>query len=212
MNTMRGYVFQLAFLLVVASEFAPHVEAFSRGRPTTSCAFIGARNYRDSPFPRCIQRGQELLSTPPPLSSLSDKDDSSFDNYTPAEITKMKDVIESLSQESNDETRRLRLKAILEVGLAGPNGGPKRFAVLFDRVLTQVGEQFQREAREKFSERVPAEESTGDEIAETESVQEEKDEDPSEVKPKEKSPEELKLWALVDMMIQSKTTIKKHKF
>ena len=162
------------------------------------------------------QCGHALFSTPPPLSSLSDKDDSNFDNYMPDEINKMKDVIVSLSQESNDETRRARLKQIMEVGLAGPNGGPKRFVVLFERVLNTIGEEVQREAREKYSERADASaaESTTDESPDKDVLTENDGSgNPSEDSVlMEKSPEELRLWALVDMMVQSKTIIKKHKF
>lgn len=209
---------QLFWLLVIVSEFStrvPVANAFSTISSANSGAFFGTIQCRGEPFRRHIQGGQVLFSTPPPLSSLSDKDDSSYDNYTPAEVSKMHDVIVSLSEESNDDARRSRLKQILEIGLTGPNGGPKRFAVLFERVLTQVGEQVQREAREKYSERAAAsaEEENGDDNLDTESVSE-KDESTEtgstpDDKPVEKSPEELKLWALVDMMVQSKTAIKK---
>ena len=89
----------------------------------------------------------------------------------------MKDVIDSLSQESDDQTRRLRLQTIMDVGLSGPNGGPKRFAVLFEKVLTEVGEQAQNEAREKFSERATATEGVEDETVENESAEEEESEE-----------------------------------
>lgn len=207
---MCRLILQLILSLAVASEIAtraPLATAFSTIPTTTSCSSFGSSSRQ------LIQRGCELFSTPPPLSSLSDKDDANYDNYTPAEVTQMKDVIVSLSQESDDQARRLRLQTIMEVGLAGPNGGPKRFATLFERVLTQVGEQVQNEAREKYSERAAAseEESSEDDKAEADAVKEE-EEGSSEEKTPEKSPEELKLWALVDMMVQSKTMIKKHKF
>ena len=183
-------VVRLALLVGIAVKVATRAAAFTTPPPLTPC----------------IHRGHELYSTPPPLSSLSEKDDSNFDNYTPDEIQKMKDVIESLSLESDDQTRRLRLQTIMDVGLSGPNGGPKRFAVLFEKVLMEMGEQVQKEAREKFSGQAAATEA---ETADTESSPEDESQ---EEKPAEKSPEELKLWALVDMMVQSKTAIKKHKF
>ena len=204
---MCSLILQLILSLAVASEFAtraPLATAFSTIPTTTSCSSIGNTSRQQ------IRRGHELFSTPPPLSSLSDKDDANYDNYTPAEVTQMKDVIVSLSQESDDQARRLRLQTIMEVGLAGPNGGPKRFATLFERVLTQVGEQVQNDAREKYSERA-SEEENSEEDAEKDVVQE-GDEGSSKGKAPEKSPEELKLWALVDMMVQSKTMLKKHKF
>ena len=121
-------------------------------------------------------RDLTIFSTPPPLSSLSGKDDNSFDDYTTGEITKMKDVILSLSEECNDESRRSRLKQIMEVGLEGPDGGPKRFAVLFDRVLAQVGEQVQQEAREKYADRAAEASSAAPEDSDG-------SDDPSEDKP-----------------------------
>jgi len=204
---MGVHFLKLVLVLAVASKlstWAGVVDAFST---------IPSANCRDAP--RLQQRGNRMFSTPPPLSPLSDNDDYNYDNYTPAEVTKMQDVVVSLSLESSDDVRRSRLALIIEVGLAGPNEGPKRFTVLFDRVLTQVGEKFQKEAREKYAKQAPsssAVEPTDDDDddddldTETYSVPE-KDEN---AEPKEKSPEELRLWALVDMMIQSKTIIKKH--
>eukprot|EP00536_Pseudo-nitzschia_multiseries_P005678 jgi/Psemu1/285957/fgenesh1_pg.109_\ len=165
-----------------------------------------------------IHHGQRLFSTPPPLSPLSNNEDYEYDDYTTEEVTNMHNVIVSLSEESNDDIRRARLQQIMEIALAGPNGGPKRFSVLFERVLTQVGEKVQQDAREKYAKQAEAleEEQTkqGENTTEPESVNsdEETAENPEAVKPREKSPEELQLWALVDMMIQSKTIIKKHKF
>lgn len=207
-----GRCLRLVLLLAVASKLntlLPVANAFSTIQHAFSASF-GTRTSAEAPTFQHIQRGKKLFSTPPPLSSLSENEDYDYDNYTPAEVTQMEEVIVSLSQESNDEARRSRLRQIMEVGLNGPNGGPKRFASLFNRVLTQVGEQVQKEAREKYSERVAAVESNGDDTANGDSAPESGDS--SESKAVEKSPEELKLWALVDMMVQSKTMIKKHKF
>jgi len=193
-----------ALLLAITSNSASN--AFSE--VARNCRKLGIRQYPS-----------ELFSTPPPLSPLSNDENYNYDNYTPAEVTQMQDVIVSLSEETNDEARRNRLRAIVEVALAGPNGGPKRFAVLFERVLTQVGQQVQDDAREKHSQREAASDAEGDgatdENAETVAESEGGDGEVGEAedkKPREKSPEELKLWALVDMMIQSKTMLKKHNF
>lgn len=217
---MGRHFLQYVLLLMVAPEFKTRIgvaHAFSTTSPT-ACALLDTRNCHKALFREHVQRGRGLFSIPPPLSPLSDNEDYNYDNYTPAEVTKMQDMVVSLSQESNDETRRTRLKLIIEVGLAGPNGGPKRFAVLFDRVLTQVGEQVQREAREKYAARAADSEAgrNGDDNLSADTVLEKDESDeggnPPEDKPVEKTPEELKLWALVDMMIQSKTMIKKHNF
>ena len=87
-----------------------------------SSAVSNGRKFLNAPFQRSEQHAQWLYSVPPPLSG---QDDNNYDDYTPSEISKMEDVIVSLSKESNDEARRSRLQQIMEVGLAGPNGGPK---------------------------------------------------------------------------------------
>ena len=208
-DIMTVHFLKLVLVLAVASKlsaWAGVVDAFST---------IPSGNCRNAP--RLQQRGKAFFSTPPPLSPLSDNYDYNYDNYTPAEVTKMQDVVVSLSLESNDDVRRSRLALIMEVGLAGPNGGPKRFAVLFDRVLTQVGEKVQKDAREKYAKQAPSSsaiEPTDDDDLDTDTETEaEADSVPEKdeiTEPREKSPEELRLWALVDMMIQSKTIVKKH--
>ena len=149
---MAGPLLQFLLLLMVISEsfhrggvglvvhgFSPMPTTTSRTSIATRIALCPYNRHRDFRRQQQQQRklpGQALFSTPPPLSPLSDNDDYDYDEYTPAEVTKMQDVIVSLSAESNDEARRARLQQIMEVALAGPNGGPKRFTVLFDRVLT----------------------------------------------------------------------------
>jgi len=202
------FFLKLLLWLVVASGFITRFHpatAFSTIIPPHSSAILNGRNSLNAPFQRSEQHTQWLYSVPPPLSG---QDDNNYDDYTSSEISKMEDVIVSLSKESNDEARRSRLQQIMEVGLAGPNGGPKRFAHLFQRVLTQVGENVQNEARKKYSEQATADVKDGivEDSLTTESSAS------SEEKIAEKSPEELRLWALVDMMVQSKTIIKKQPF
>jgi len=121
----------------------------------------------------------------------------SDDDYSEKEITDMKDLILSLSLEPTDDSRRSRLIDVFQEALERPNGMPKRFSNLFDKVLIQVGDQVQTEAKRKFFEKkaneVPEEappDGDGDEAT------------------REKTPDELQLWALVDMMVQSKTIVK----
>mmetsp|Transcript_61383 Transcript_61383/g.69558 ORF Transcript_61383/g.69558 Transcript_61383/m.69558 type:complete len:291 (-) Transcript_61383:22-894(-) len=171
---------------------------------------------------------------PPPLSPLSiNNGNYEYDDFTPAEVTKMRDLIVSLSDETDDTNRRQRLQKTIEEALihddgdGGPNSSDnanangtqqsRRFTILFSRVLTQVGEQVQQDAREKFSEKSAEDDDDDhnetDSSDDTKKEEEDKDEDETvERIVREKSPEELKLWALVDMMVQSKTVFKKCNF
>jgi hypothetical protein len=114
----------------------------------------------------------------------------------------------TLSMESNDEKRREKLSGILEkeLKLTTGNDTPElnaevpRFAKLFQLSLDNVGERVQTAAREKAMERQEAETSS-----ETDETQDEKD-----TVERVKSEEELQLWALIDIMVQSKTAVKLH--
>lgn len=114
----------------------------------------------------------------------------------------------TLSMESNDEKRREKLSGILEKELKSTTGNDTpelnaevpRFAKLFQLSLDNVGERVQTAAREKATERQEAETSS-----ETDETQDEKD-----VVERVKSEEELQLWALIDIMVQSKTAVKLH--
>uniref|UniRef100_A0A7S4AGJ8 Uncharacterized protein n=1 Tax=Pseudo-nitzschia australis TaxID=44445 RepID=A0A7S4AGJ8_9STRA len=223
---MVGQSLQFFLFLVVASEF------FTRLGMVNAFSTIPLKLYPSHTFlctrkghvkicgrqQRETQRGQRLFSATPPLSPLSNNDDYDYDDFTTEEVTNMHNAIVSLSEEFDDDVRRARLQQIMEAALSGPERGSKRFVVLFDRVLTQVGEKVQQEAREKYAEQPAAlaDESTEDGDNSTEPVSE-NDEDenaennPEDKEPRQKSLDELKLWSLVDMMIQSKTIIKKNK-
>ena len=97
----------------------------------------------------------------------------------------MKELIVSLSLEPTDESRRERLAGLFDDALARPNGHPKRFAELFDKTLIEVGDRVRKEALEKL------------------------DQEPTIPADGSKTREELQVWALVDMMVQSKTLVKK---
>jgi hypothetical protein len=125
------------------------------------------------------------------------------------DLQEMRELILSLAREPTDEDRRKRLEQVFQETLARPNGGPKQFSDLFGVVLTKVGEEVQMEAKEKFFKeqeklaetietKAANDEATDDTAAETETETE-----------RVKAPEELRLWALVDMMVQSKTIVKK---
>lgn len=122
----------------------------------------------------------------------------------------------ALSKESNDEKRRKKLSGILDkelvttIGANSPCGENTksvatntelpRFAKLFQVSLDNVGERVQNEAREKALERQEScDGSIDDAKAEGEG---------GDVTEHLKSEEELQLWALIDMMVQSKTRVK----
>lgn len=111
----------------------------------------------------------------------------------------MEKLIVSLSKETSDESRRGRVASIFDDALAKPNGAPKRFSVLFDQVLVVVGDRVKLEAEQEA-------------LKQQQTVQEQIDrEDVPKFKDllKGRSDIELQLWALVDMMVQSKTIVKK---
>ncbi|KAG7350849.1 hypothetical protein IV203_010209 [Nitzschia inconspicua] len=127
-------------------------------------------------------------------------------DYSDNEIAEMKDLIVSLSMEKTDHDRRIRVKDVFVEALSRPNGMPQRFSNLFDLVLTQVGDQVQMQAKKKFFEQQQQQQQQPEDTFVSEEDGEVAVED-GELRIK--SPEELQLWALVDMMVQSKTIVKK---
>lgn len=103
----------------------------------------------------------------------------------------MEELIISLSAEQNDEARRERVASIFARELADTSIGdaPPPFTTLFGSALEKVGTELQETAREK------AEQQQGGKV-----------EDPGE---RVQTAEEKQLWALIDMMVQSKTLVRK---
>jgi len=133
------------------------------------------------------------------------------------DISEMEHLIMSLSRESNDDKRREKLAGILDEELeeaskdsddAALNAEVPRFAKLFQIVLDSVGEKVQSDAREAALEQQQKQknESDGEDEAQNDSMPSEE----GERVPRVKTPEELQLWALIDMMVQSKTRVKLH--
>lgn len=113
------------------------------------------------------------------------------ENIKQSEIEVVRNLILSMSKEQNDEKRRKELSDLMtqKVEESKVDEEAKRFLELWDQTLIIVGGEVQEEARLKAMNNPP----------------QEKDRE----SPKEKSEDELQLWALVDMMVQSKTMIKK---
>ena len=136
----------------------------------------------------------------------TDSSSPSFD-YSDVEVSEMESLIRSLSALPTDESRRSQVAQIfqdafamdpksLENNGAGDGGtDSKRFCRLFDSVLIRIGDQVQQEAVATLRDdaEAPAEAADAADV-------------PAE---RSKSKEELQLWALVDMMVQSKTIVKR---
>jgi hypothetical protein len=151
------------------------------------------------------QKGLSIIGNgfhPMVLASATEGSESSENSE--AEVQKMKDLILSLSLEPTDHDRRIRMKDVFHEQLDQLNGTPNRFTDLFDQTLIVLGDELQAEAKKKFfNDQAAAQDKGEDEKAELVEPNE------GNSKPREKTPEELRLWALVDMMVQSKTIIKK---
>lgn len=142
----------------------------------------------------------------------------------------MENLIVSFSQISDDTMRREKLTSLFDVELAAAtaaamkddtvllrvgDGGDTtseipRFAKLFQTALDTIGERVQASAREVASALAT---NDGDAIAtsDDDAIKEGgSDNVESQRQTKEKSQEELQLWALIDMMVQSKTRVKLH--
>ncbi|CAJ1927892.1 unnamed protein product [Cylindrotheca closterium] len=132
------------------------------------------------------------------LSMAAKTDDANVEDYN-----EMRNLVLSLSQVPTDEDRRARLANIFEEALARPNDQPKQFIDLFDEALTNVGNEVQIEAKKMFAAK-DAEASNPEEAVDADTSENEESNDE-----RVKSAEELQLWALVDMMVQSKTIVKK---
>jgi len=111
----------------------------------------------------------------------------------------MRNLILSISQETDDGKRRSTIAELMKEKTSLDDvAEAAKFVHLWDTTLIQVGGDFQNEARARALRMPPAP------VVEADGGDEDK---PAE--PREKSKDELQLWALIDMMIQSKTLIKK---
>ena len=171
-------------------------------------------------------------------NAVDDDDNVSSSLFTQSEIHDMENLIVSLSQISDDALRREKMASLFDMELAaaaaaaaaaastasnedgftssGGDGDERevpRFAQLFQVALNTIGERVQASAREVASTIIATNDEDDDaSMAERGGVG---DDDNSAVKlpqstMREKSQEEMQLWALIDMMVQSKTRVKLH--
>lgn len=135
--------------------------------------------------------------------------------FTSDEIEDMNQLILSLSKESDDAIRREKLDDILDKELSEDESSskntkfgtdtPPKFAKLFQYSLDTVGQEIQTAARILAEQQIKEVEQESLDGLETDIG-----EDRGEVKKRVKSKEELQLWALIDMMVQSKTRVARH--
>jgi hypothetical protein len=104
------------------------------------------------------------------------------------EFAAMKEMILSLSRETDDAERRGRVASMFSRELAGVGEGdqPPRFAEVFSRALETVGTEVQEKARERQQSAEQHEDTTD----------------------RPKTAEEQQLWALIDMMVQSRVLVR----
>jgi len=120
------------------------------------------------------------------------------DNLTEQSVKDMEALIVSLSKEPTDETRRERVQKIFDDKLQKGTGGSsssenaQQFFNLFDQVLIVVGDR----TREK---------AAALQLAAAKNDNHE----PAAAQAGEKSDAERQVWALVDMMVQSKMIVKR---
>jgi hypothetical protein len=114
------------------------------------------------------------------------------------QVQAMEDLILSLSADADDVSRRGKVASLFEEKLKNRDSS-ESFIHLFDQVLVIVGDRVRMEAVSQHQ------------VAAAEKEKTKSDEKlPSFPLPDQhKSETELRLWALVDMMVQSKTIVKK---
>lgn len=120
--------------------------------------------------------------------------------FSTNEVNDMENLIVSLSLETTDEIRRDKVEKVFAKEFSKSSEEKKRFTALFDAVLIVVGERVQSDARRRALEKSFEKESPTN--GETE----------EEVQQKgfmDGTTEERQLWAMVDLMVQTKTIVKK---
>ena len=158
-------------------------------------------------------RGESSRTIPFLASSPNTSPSGSWlDDYSDDEIQDMRSLILSLSLEPNDSSRRARLNDIFSDAYQRSDGvSPQRFGALFDRMVIKIGDEKQNEAKQRYFE---AQAGSQQQDEDSEPLSNEQNnagsgKDGGQKVEREKSPDELQLWALVDMMVQVKTIIKR---
>lgn len=227
----NSVVIILASLAVPSFSFAPSLFGWTPApTPFSASTFTTATAPApSSPIQHQQQRRRQRVTVLQISSNAVDDDDNASPSlFTQSEIQDMENLIVSLSQISDDALRREKMASLFDVELAaaasnddgltssGSDGDERevpRFAQLFQVALNTIGERVQASAREVASTIVATNDEDDDaSMAERDGVG---GDDNSAVElpqmtMREKSQEEMQLWALIDMMVQSKTRVKLH--
>ena len=127
----------------------------------------------------------------------------------------------SMANEATDEERRSKLNSLFSEKMALPRQEAVQFAKLFDSTIVRMGGEIQEQARRKAMQmqhdqeekRQQKEKKENDSVSDGNDVTDSTDStdatDAADAAPREKTSEERKLWAFVDMMVQSKSLAKK---
>jgi hypothetical protein len=135
------------------------------------------------------RRRTVILHTDSSSSNNKNDDTAATANNNNNERKEMEELILSLSHDSSDEHRRERLACLFAANLSTDDS----FAGRFNAALIDIGEQVRTEAatqaarQESIAEVLPSFPLSG----------------------QERSSAQLQLWALIDMMVQSKTIVKR---
>jgi hypothetical protein len=177
-----------------ASRPSPH------GRGRTTITF----------FSPVVQMMLNKNSALPAMSSNKAADDDNDNAATVAAattiaVTKMNDLLESLSLEPTDEGRRQRLARTFE-----EESGEQGFADLFQQQLVVFGNDIRAILMQQQQQLQGPRSSFAEDESESSSTSS-NDSQQNGFMSAEKSTEEKQLWALVDMMVQSKTLVNNKK-
>ncbi|GKY95333.1 hypothetical protein MPSEU_000496200 [Mayamaea pseudoterrestris] len=178
---LRMSTFLLCLAALQMMHFSSRASAFIL-RPSYKAQKLSSQRYRSLP----LSSGNALVSS---------------SGYSDAEVGEMESLILNLSNLPTDESRRTKVAQIFNETFSASADGlnkSKRFCELFDIILIRVGDQVRREAAEPMGVAASDSDATASEVA--------------AINPKverTKTKEELQLWALVDMMVQSKTLVKR---
>jgi len=123
--------------------------------------------------------------------------------FTTQECTEMQQLILSLSLEPSDQIRRDKLCTLYDKEYSNPDNTIfKRFVLLFDQTLIEMGTVIQECAKNQAINKMKS--SQGGNENETMNTSDGSDDYMS----LSRSVEERQLWAMVDMMVQSKVLAK----
>lgn len=176
-------------------------DAFSLSRHTSSSSsYCPSKSTSLTCFsPKYVQQYISARGVSRLNQSKEDEDDSlSLSN-------EIRELILTLSLESDDETRRTKLSSLLGERLQNQDNVEyaAKFAHLWDLNIIQIGGEIQNEARIEAEQKQSSDSSSSLEDGEKEKANGES------IAVDARSEKEKQLWSMVDMMVQSKSVIKK---